>query len=695
LNDLPPETQQVLQAVAVDGGVNIAHGLLAKVTGLDDRQLSNALRPAITAHVLMVDEDRYAFRHGLIRSVVHRQLLVGERARLHRTFAQTLEIVPSLASHPLPSVQIAMHWRAAGEYERALPVAWQAANAARSTFAYATQLQMLEETLQLWHEVPDASRETGVDRITVIDRALDAAQLAGEPQRGLILLEDAWSDREGDDPERSAQLLRSRAALRQQLLLPGQVDDLRAALRLADGPTRTRAQILGLLIRALRVLDHDDEADALALEMLELATRLDDDELVLEASIRSAAVDARASDDGVTEMQRLIENAQRLGSGDLEVLARVLMTYALEGRGDHEAAVAAGRDGLARAQQLGLSRYVTAPIAQNLVESLTSTGAWDDALEVADETLRLDPAPYGRAFLLVSRCQIDLARGDLETAQRELNELVSLLPTDEASTELALPVVCLRMELLLAEGDLEPALATARAFAEEPSGTDPRYLWPALTTAMRVCADAAGRPRLSRDATTVRHTITELTKQLAQPSRLARAHAAVMVAEAARADRRPSPAAWQAAAHDWQAVGQPYALGYALLRGSEAAAMEGDREAAGERVVQSATIASRLRARRLLDQAVQHARRARLQLPPDLVPPGTASADAPLGLTSRETDVLRLVAAGHSNKRIGAELFISPKTASVHVSRILTKLGVATRTEAAAAAHRLGLVDAD
>ena len=55
--------------------------------------------------------------------------------------------------------------------------------------------------------------------------------------------------------------------------------------------------------------------------------------------------------------------------------------------------------------------------------------------------------------------------------------------------------------------------------------------------------------------------------------------------------------------------------------------------------------------------------------------------------------MLRLAAAGRSNREIAAELFISPKTASVHVSNILGKLGVATRGEAAATAHRLHLFD--
>ena len=101
-------------------------------------------------------------------------------------------------------------------------------------------------------------------------------------------------------------------------------------------------------------------------------------------------------------------------------------------------------------------------------------------------------------------------------------------------------------------------------------------------------------------------------------------------------------------------------------------------------------IAERLGARPLADQIAA------------LLPPGTARRPAPatgteperLGLTGRELEVLRLVAAGQSNREIAAALFISPKTASVHVSNILAKLGAATRTEAAARAHALRLFDA-
>ena len=71
--------------------------------------------------------------------------------------------------------------------------------------------------------------------------------------------------------------------------------------------------------------------------------------------------------------------------------------------------------------------------------------------------------------------------------------------------------------------------------------------------------------------------------------------------------------------------------------------------------------------------------------------PAAPSPVASLGLTRREGEVLALLAEGRTNRQIGQALFITPKTASIHVSRILAKLGVAGRGEAAAIAHRLSL----
>jgi DNA-binding NarL/FixJ family response regulator len=95
----------------------------------------------------------------------------------------------------------------------------------------------------------------------------------------------------------------------------------------------------------------------------------------------------------------------------------------------------------------------------------------------------------------------------------------------------------------------------------------------------------------------------------------------------------------------------------------------------------------------LLEQIGSLARRARVDVPALAGQRAQPGGGAPFGLTERELEVLHLVAAGRGNRDIAAELFISPKTASVHVSNILGKLGVSSRGEAAATAYRQHLLD--
>ena len=140
--------------------------------------------------------------------------------------------------------------------------------------------------------------------------------------------------------------------------------------------------------------------------------------------------------------------------------------------------------------------------------------------------------------------------------------------------------------------------------------------------------------------------------------------------------------------------GEPYPLAYTLLRLAEAAAAAGNREIAGRSVRQAHALASRVGAAPIADDAAALARRTRLSLDEpaaDTVRPVPEDPLARFGLTERELEILVLLAAGRSNPQIAGALFISPKTASVHVSNILAKLGVASRVEAAAVAHRLGV----
>ena len=304
---LPERTQQALRTAAV-GGARLSHLLLAAVTGLDDASLTAALRPAVDANVLVSDADGYAFRHQLIREAVLAEMLPGERAQAHRAFAVELETRLEAGSRAGPEstlvVLAALHWRGAHDDERALAAAWRAAAAAGTALAYAQRLRMLEQVLDLWDRVPGRARPAGLDHVGVLELAADAARWAGEPERGLTLAETAIAELgTADDAERMALMLRRRAGLRQELLRPGQLDDLQAAQRLAAAPNLARAQVLARLCWALKREDRYAEAEQVAVDLRALAGQLDDEEHRVEADMALASLGALRGEDTMAALR--------------------------------------------------------------------------------------------------------------------------------------------------------------------------------------------------------------------------------------------------------------------------------------------------------------------------------------------------------------------------------------------------------
>jgi DNA-binding NarL/FixJ family response regulator len=184
--------------------------------------------------------------------------------------------------------------------------------------------------------------------------------------------------------------------------------------------------------------------------------------------------------------------------------------------------------------------------------------------------------------------------------------------------------------------------------------------------------------------------LVALAQSLPSTSAVDAAHRAVFTAHTTATAAR-----WDQAANAWHTLGQPYDEAQSLVAAAQAHAAEGNRAAANAALQAAAEIAAELGAAPLAAAAEQLARRARLsidRISAEMSNPHGGNRSGQFGLTPRELDVLRLVAKGMSNRQLAAELFISANTAGVHVSRILTKLGVATRTEAAAFAHEHNLL---
>jgi DNA-binding CsgD family transcriptional regulator len=247
-----------------------------------------------------------------------------------------------------------------------------------------------------------------------------------------------------------------------------------------------------------------------------------------------------------------------------------------------------------------------------------------------------------------------------------------------------------------AQGRLADARAAlARALdAGTPPGTH-RYAWPLLLAAATAEADALALPAARDGREQALDRVLTTVKKLTTAAPIWHAHEQWVRAELLRAEGRATPATWSPVVTAFEALERPYDLARVRHRLAEALVAEGgdvERARATELLRLSHAVAEHLGARPLADSTAQLARRARLPLTgPTQAAPAPADPAEALGLTTRERDVLRLVSAGRTNRQIAEELFISPKTASVHVSNILAKLGVSGRGEAAAVAHRLGL----
>ncbi|WP_158892333.1 helix-turn-helix transcriptional regulator [Amycolatopsis anabasis] len=672
IDRLPEDAAQVVRIAGV-GPISVCHRLLVAVSDVDSATLSRGLRAAVDANVLAVEGDGYRFRHALIGDAVYRDLVPGDRLAWHARYAEALRADPTLAASPRPTAELAHHLFAARDLPGALCAAWAAADEAKRSLAYAEQLGMLERVLELWDSVPGSAERIGAERLDVLEKAVHAASLAGELARGEALATEALAVLEGTGQRvRTAAMLEQRARIRGHSGLPGTLADLREAVRIVPPDSQIRGFLLNSLAAHLMEIPNEEEARKVAEEALAAAHEAGADPTEASALITLAVVRGRAGnpDAELPKFARARAIAENIGAHRIQLHALHCESSLMQAFGRLEEAESLARQGLAVAREVGLARSDGAEHAVDLTAALVAAGRWDDALETADRALELAPPPNHHAHLLAFKGFLALHRGDLADCASLTERSYELLGGETKFCQDPLMLPRLKAELRLAEGDPK---AAARVVADVLPGEylldSSRFAWPLLVLGART-ADPDLLPRLR-----------ELADRLRVAGPVQHAFALTFAAEA-------DGAAWDAAVAAWEKVGQPLRLAEALLPAAEAA-ITVDREAAAASLRRAAELADSLGALPLRERIGDLARRARIVLSPNEPEPDQAIAR--LGLTPREREILRLVADGRGNKEIAEQLFISAKTASVHVSNILGKLGVANRVEAAATANRLGI----
>lgn len=714
---LPAATQTVLRAAAA-AGRRVDDEILAAVLELPPQLVADALRPAVEQRILIGADalhdglGGYAFRHALLAEVAYADLVHGERQRLHAAFGRELERRGQIGGVPVTPAEIAHHRVAARDVARAVPALVAAGVAAEGVYAFAEARRHYEVALEWWDQ--DASSFATVDRIELLGRTAECAVLTGaygraiELGRAAIVAEQiaATADGRPDAARLGALHDRLRWYLWEAGDRPAAAAAVADALRLipTEPPSATRARALAQAA-GLRLFSGDPRAAAsIAIEAIrtaQAAAASSEEALALGVLGWCQAVGGDI-DLGIATYRRGLDIAERQGGVEGIALGHANLAAMLDRVGRSEASLAAARDGVAIARRLGVARTYGGVLMGHVTKALFDLGRWDEAAAAADEGFALDPVGRPITLLHLGQARIDTNQGRFDAAAEHLRL------AGEGSAGAA-GVSAHRAELLAGMAELaawQGRLSDVRAVVDQAIGDldDALPLTPALGWlawhALRAEADAADLARARHDdaslaeidrrvAPIAERLVGSSSRAASTDTRLAAA-AGLCHGELGRIRGQSDAGAWSRTARDWDELARPAPAAYARYRSSEAVlGANGERSEAMVALRAAHVAAVQLGADPLRHAIERLARQARIDLGPGL-PDMDRSAD-PLGLTAREAEVIRLVAAGRSNQQIADALFITRKTASVHVSNILGKLGVANRVEAAAVAHRLGL----
>ena len=692
LERLPPAAERVVRVLAA-AGRHVDHRLLTRAAAIPADELSAALRAALDLRVIVpaADGRAYEFRHALLREAAYAELLPGERETLHAVLARELEADPELGGAAFAG-EVAHHWHAAGERERALIASVQAGREAERVYAHHEALRHFQRALELWERAAPQAR-AGLDQAELAERAAEAASAAGEAQLAIALGRRAV---ELAEPEGAG---RQHARLARLLWDGGRGSDALPASARAVAltpPDRTpeRARVLESHARMLLLTGRAHEAQAPIDEAIAIARALGAGDVEAAAlATRVIAMHGRA-DAAITAGHEALRAAHHDRRPDTVMRAYINAAEAFDHGGRVQDAIDLATEGIEESRRLGLERVMGVHMRGEIAGRLVKLGRYEEAAATIEEGLRAVPEGAAAVALHHAAAALAARRGDADAVTA-----LSRADADEAgSGQSTARGVAALAETALWHGDAERAWAIvdeALALVRESE-----YVWysaPLYALGAWALADRALHARAAgdeRDAGEAHAAALALLARLddrlidggvPEPA----AYRAQVAAELTRLVDAPEPGAWDAARRRWQRLGFPFHTALCEWREAEALLLAGsDRARAAELLGDAARQAEALGARSLAAAVQALARRARITIG---AAAEAAPEELPAGLSPRELEVLRLMAEGHTNREIGSVLFISEKTVSVHVSRVLAKLGAANRAQAATIAHRLGL----
>lgn len=625
---------------------------------------------------------RAAFRHPLAREAIYEDVPWLRRRALHR------ELAEGLAGRGGFESEVASHWLAAREDERARGALIDAVGGLAAVHAYRDAARLGRQALELW---PDGERVD--ERIAFLERYGRWAELAGE------FAEAARAQREVVAAHRSrgAGKALGEAGRRLAGIYELQGDRQRAlqTRRVAADAFADSGFAGGAAAERLIAASHLTEGGSHT-EAIELACAAGEEALRAErVDLRGRALalegDARARRG---EIDRGIE-AVRAGLSlalehDLTLVAAEAyqrLGTALQVAADYGGAQEALTTALGLCEGGGDERLEHSCVSC-VVYVLRELGEWKRADELADE-LRPAGSPAHETFVA------DGVRGSIHAFRGEARRARPLL------------LRCFRAATRIGQISMQLDSAAALALLEEQEGAvdaargqcafllevwerseDHHYaVW-----GLRWAASFHARRRALADARACAEALSAIASASGHSDALAAlAHA---LAETALAEGDADAAAEQLerAVELHAHLEIPFERAQIQLRAGVACALAGERERALEHLRQAHRSARRLGARPLALEAAAEVTKLGESVEKQLGRRAAAEHDNG-GLSRREVEVIRLVAAGQTNRQIAAELVLSTRTVDMHVRNILAKLRCRTRTEAASKAAQLGVLD--
>jgi DNA-binding CsgD family transcriptional regulator len=695
--------------VAAVAGRTVDHRLLRELVAMKEGELIAALREAVAEQVLISDGLSYSFRHALLREAVYSDLVASQRAPLHAALARALTAQPGLAGTPTGSAaEIAHHWHAAGELEAALAASVEAGAEAERVYAIQEARRQYQRVLELWSRVAEPERITGLPRSALLVRAADSYWLAGDETRAVALARAALDQPDLQRDNERAALVEERLA--SYLWGAGDSDGAleaarRAVARLEDGEASAhRARALCAEGRMLVMRSHNREARARLEEALALARTVGArGEEAQALNYLGGALAFLGDYPGAIEHLRAAvriarkTTAQTRGLSQYENLSEVLSEA---GHLEHARDIAA--EGIVVAREVGLERSYGLVLMGRGALCALGLGRTTEAAELTKAALELGEETFFAFNALEARGRYELVRGDLDAADRHL-AAAEAMGSRSGDPMWAGPVAAARAEVALWRGDAQMAAEIVhKTLAIAPERQCLQHTSELHAVGARALADLAlaaraGRQEAAANAgpagllTRLEDRLTSAFPLGAAPPRVA-ADIALCRAEARRAAGDSDHEPWTAALTASDVAGYTNRSVYARWRLAEALLEHSARHRAEPVLREAADKAASIQHELLAGEIAALARRARVSL---IAGDPRASAPASFGLTPRETEVLRLIADGLTNKQIARMLYISDKTAEHHVSRILGKLDVNTRAAAGSLAHRLGIRPTD